>query len=134
MTTALGAVRREVKPMIALAVPVVVAELGWIAMGIVDIGMVGRLGAEAIGAVGVGSMLFLTLAVFGIGFLLGLDTLVELAELHVVTDQQRPPCAELLPRPTKTGSAGLGQGNLRAPVPEGRFDNDAGLPRRPTSS
>ncbi len=79
MTTALGAVRREVKPMMALAVPVVVAELGWIAMGIVDIGMVGRLGAEAIGAVGVGSMLFLTLAVFGIGFLLGLDTLVSQA-------------------------------------------------------
>ena len=79
MTTALGAVRREVKPMIALAVPVVVAELGWIAMGIVDIGMVGRLGAEAIGAVGVGSMLFMTLAVFGIGFLLGLDTLVSQA-------------------------------------------------------
>ena len=79
MTMPLGAVRREVKPMIALAVPVVVAELGWIAMGIVDIGMVGRLGAEAIGAVGVGSMLFLTLAVFGIGFLLGLDTLVSQA-------------------------------------------------------
>lgn len=79
MTTALGAVRREVKPMIALAVPVVVAELGWIAMGIVDIGMVGRLGAEAIGAVGVGSILFMTLAVFGMGFLLGLDTLVSQA-------------------------------------------------------
>ena len=79
MTTALGAVRREVKPMITLVVPVVVAELGWIAMGIVDIGMVGRLGAEAIGAVGVGSMLFLTLAVFGIGLLLGLDTLVSQA-------------------------------------------------------
>ena len=79
MTTALGAVRREVKPMIALAVPVVIAELGWIAMGIVDIGMVGRLGAEAIGAVGVGSILFMTLAVFGMGFLLGLDTLVSQA-------------------------------------------------------
>ena len=79
MMTALGAVRREVKPMITLVVPVVVAELGWIAMGIVDIGMVGRLGAEAIGAVGVGSMLFMTLAVFGIGLLLGLDTLVSQA-------------------------------------------------------
>ena len=79
MTTALGAVRREVKPMITLVVPVVVAELGWIAMGIVDIGMVGRLGAEAIGAVGVGSMLFMTLGVFGIGLLPGLDTLVSQA-------------------------------------------------------
>ena len=77
--TALEAVQREVKPMVTLAMPVVVAELGWIAMGIVDIAMVGRLGAEAIGAVGVGSMLFMALAVFGIGVLLGLDTLVSQA-------------------------------------------------------
>ena len=77
--TALEAVQREIKPMFTLAMPVVVAELGWIAMGIVDIAMVGRLGAEAIGAVGVGSVLFMALAVFGIGVLLGLDTLVSQA-------------------------------------------------------
>ena len=45
--------------MVRLAAPVVVAELGWVAMGIVDIAMVGRLGAAAIGAVGVGSVLFI---------------------------------------------------------------------------
>ena len=65
--------------MVRLAVPVVVAELGWIAMGIVDIAMVGRLGPEAIGAVGVGSILFFAVVVFGIGILLGLDTLVAQA-------------------------------------------------------
>jgi MATE family multidrug resistance protein len=65
--------------MVRLAVPVVIAELGWIAMGIVDIAMVGRLGPEAIGAVGVGSILFFAVAVFGIGVLLGLDTLVSQA-------------------------------------------------------
>ena len=65
--------------MVRLAVPVVVAELGWIAMGIVDIAMVGRLGPEAIGAVGVGSVLFFAVAVFGIGMLLGLDTCVAQA-------------------------------------------------------
>ena len=65
--------------MLRLAVPVVVAELGWIAMGIVDIAMVGRLGPEAIGAVGVGSVLFFAVVVFGIGVLLGLDTLVAQA-------------------------------------------------------
>ena len=65
--------------MVRLAVPVVVAELGWIAMGIVDIAMVGRLGPEAIGAVGVGSVLFFAVVVFGIGVLLGLDTLVAQA-------------------------------------------------------
>ena len=65
--------------MTRLAVPVVVAELGWIAMGLVDIAMVGRLGPEAIGAVGVGSVLFFAVVVFGIGVLLGLDPLVAQA-------------------------------------------------------
>lgn len=65
--------------MLALAAPVVLAELGWMAMGVVDTLMVGPLGPEAIGAVGVGSGLFMALAVFGIGILLGLDTLVSQA-------------------------------------------------------
>ena len=65
--------------MLSLALPVVAAEVGWVTMQIVDIGMVGQLGPEAIGAVGVGSALFLTLAVVGIGFLLGLDPLIAQA-------------------------------------------------------
>jgi len=65
--------------MLSLAVPVVLAEIGWVSMGIVDTIMVGPLGPAAIGAVGVGSTLFIALAVFGIGLLLGLDTLVSQA-------------------------------------------------------
>ncbi len=65
--------------MLALAAPVVIAELGWMAMGVVDTLMVGRLGAEAIGAVSIGSILFYTIGVFGTGLLLGLDTLVPQA-------------------------------------------------------
>lgn len=65
--------------MLALAIPVVTAEIGWIMMGIVDTIMVGPLGPAAIGAVGVGSTLFMTPAVFGIGLLLGLDTFVSQA-------------------------------------------------------
>jgi multidrug resistance protein, MATE family len=65
--------------MIALAAPVVMAELGWVAMGLVDTLMVGRLGADAIGAVGLGSMLFVAIAVFAMGLLLGLDPLVAQA-------------------------------------------------------
>ena len=71
--------RKELRPVVALATPVVVAEVGWVSMQIVDIGMVGRLGPEAIGAVGVGSALFLAFGVFGMGLLLGLDTLVSQA-------------------------------------------------------
>ena len=65
--------------MLALAIPVVTAEIGWIMMGIVDTIMVGPLGPAAIGAVGVGSTLFMTGAVFGIGLLMGLDTFVSQA-------------------------------------------------------
>jgi len=63
--------------MFALAAPVVVAELGWMTMGMVDTLMVGRLGPEAIGAVGLGSALFIAIGIFGMGMLLGLDTLVS---------------------------------------------------------
>ena len=71
--------RRELRPTVSLAAPVVIAEVGWVSMQIVDIAMVGRLGPEAIGAVGVGSALFLAFGVFGMGLLLGLDTLVSQA-------------------------------------------------------
>jgi multidrug resistance protein, MATE family len=63
--------------MLDLAGPVVLAELGWVSMGIVDTIIVGPLGPAAIGAVGIGSILFLALAIFGMGLLLGLDTLVS---------------------------------------------------------
>jgi MATE family multidrug resistance protein len=65
--------------MLALAVPVVAAELGWVAMGAVDTMMVGRVSAEAIGAVSLGTALFLAVAIFGMGLLLGLDMLVSQA-------------------------------------------------------
>jgi MATE family multidrug resistance protein len=48
-------------------------------MGIVDTVMVGPLGPAAIGAVGVGSSLHMAFAIFGMGLLLGLDTLVSQA-------------------------------------------------------
>ena len=63
--------------MLAIAVPVVLAELGWVTMGIVDVLMVGGLGAESIGAVGIGSSIFMGVGVFVMGLLLGLDTLVS---------------------------------------------------------
>ena len=71
--------RREFRAVVALSVPVIVAELGWMFMGVVDTMMVGSLGAVAIGAVSVGGILFDTLAICGIGMLLGLDTLVSQA-------------------------------------------------------
>jgi MATE family multidrug resistance protein len=49
------------------------------AMSIVDTIMVGRLSPAAIGAVGISSAIFYTPSLFGIGLLLGLDTLVAQA-------------------------------------------------------
>ncbi len=67
--------------MLALAWPLVVAEVGWMAMGIIDTIMVGRLpsSAVAIGAVSLGSILFSTCSIFGGCLLLGLDTVVSQA-------------------------------------------------------
>lgn len=65
--------------MFTLALPVVLAEMGWMTMGMVDTLMVGRLGPEAIGAVGLGSSVFMGVAIFAMGLLLGLDTLVSQA-------------------------------------------------------
>jgi MATE family multidrug resistance protein len=65
--------------MVALAVPVVLSELGWIAQGVVDTIMVGRLGPTAIGAVALGNVVCYTPSLFGLGLMLGLDALVAQA-------------------------------------------------------
>jgi multidrug resistance protein, MATE family len=72
-------IAEEARPMLRLAIPLVLAELGWMTMAIVDTMMVGRQAhsAEAIGAVSLGSILFNAAAIFGTGLMLGLDTLVS---------------------------------------------------------
>jgi MATE family multidrug resistance protein len=75
----LSLIRSELSPMLRVAGPVILAELGWMGMGVVDTIMVGPLGPAAIGAVGVGTSLHFALAVFGMGLFLGLDTLVSQA-------------------------------------------------------
>lgn len=67
----------ELRGLLRLAIPVVLAELGWFSMTVVDTIMVGRIGPAAIGAIGIGSSAFYSFAIFGMGLLLGLDTLVS---------------------------------------------------------
>jgi len=71
--------RQEFRPMFSLAVPVVLAEMGWMTMGMADTLMVGRLGPEAIGAVGLGTAIFMGVCIFAMGLFLGMDTLVSQA-------------------------------------------------------
>ena len=63
--------------MVRLALPLVFAEIGWMAMGIEDTMFVGRVSAQAMGAGGLGTMLFYGIAIFASGLLLGLDTVVS---------------------------------------------------------
>ena len=67
--------------MLRIAIPLALAELGWMFMGVVDTIMVGRLpeSAVSIGAASVGNALFYSFAIFGIGLMSGLDTLVSQA-------------------------------------------------------
>ena len=74
----LGVMRADFVLTLRLALPLIVAEVGWMCMGIVDTIMVGRLpdSAVAIGATGLGQSLYHSVAIFGGGLLLGLDTFV----------------------------------------------------------
>ena len=65
--------------MLGLAWPLVLTNLSWIVMGLVDTMMVGRVSAVAIGAVSLGGVVFFTVATFGVALLLGLDSLVPQA-------------------------------------------------------
>ena len=74
-----GALREELRPMLRLALPLVFAELGWMAMGVADTVIAGHAGRRMLGAVALGHGLYYTFAVFGIGVILGLDTLISQA-------------------------------------------------------
>jgi len=71
--------RSELRPTLHLAIPLVLAEIGWISMAIEDTMFVGRLpnSAQSIAAVSISSSLYLVFVFFGEGLLIGLDTLVS---------------------------------------------------------
>jgi len=71
--------KQEIRPTLQLAIPLALAELAWMTMGIIDTIMVGRVSPEAIGGVSIGFTLFHTLSLLGVGLLLGMDTLVAQA-------------------------------------------------------
>ena len=71
--------RNELRPTLRMALPLVLAEIGWMSMVVVDTMMVGRLprSAASIGAVSISSSIFVVFAFFAEGLLAGLDTLVS---------------------------------------------------------
>ncbi len=81
--------RREFYPMLRIALPLALAEVGWMSMGVVDTIMVGHLRDSAVplSAAALAQVFFNTL-VFGIGgVLLGLDTTI--AQAHGANDFPR---------------------------------------------
>src|SRR5581483_2272167 len=73
--------RQEFRPMLRLAAPLALTELGWLSQNFVDTIAVGHLrdSAIAIGAVSVGTILFYCIAIFGSNLFLGLDTMISQA-------------------------------------------------------
>jgi len=69
--------KHEAPSMLRLAIPVAMSQLGQMFMAIVDTYMVGKLGPQQIGAVGIANAYFFAVAISGIGVLLGLDYLVS---------------------------------------------------------
>jgi MATE family multidrug resistance protein len=75
-----GAVLRgELRAMARLAAPVVVVQVGLMAMGVVDTIMVGRVSAVALAAAALGNLYFMNVTFFGQGTLMALDPLVAQA-------------------------------------------------------
>jgi MATE family multidrug resistance protein len=71
--------RSELRAMSRLALPIVLAQVGIMSMGVVDTVMVGRVSAEALAAVALGNLYFVTLSIPSAGLLMVLDPLVSQA-------------------------------------------------------
>src|SRR5262245_14787906 len=87
MTTNLAgpALIREAKAVLKLAVPLAMAQVGMMALGVEDAVMVGRVSGDALAAVALGNVYTLAFMVLGQGILLSLDPLV--AQAHGKSDR-----------------------------------------------
>ena len=70
---------RELGRLIRFALPIAVVQVGLMAMGAVDTVMVGRVSPADLAAVAIGNLYFFGIAVFGMGVLFALDTVVSQA-------------------------------------------------------
>ena len=80
-------IRREIGELFRLAVPVAAAQAGMQLMGLVDVAVLGRLGARELAASGVGNAVFFAFSVVGMGIVLGVDPLI--AQAAGAGDHQR---------------------------------------------
>ncbi len=64
---------QRIRELASLALPIVIVQVGLMAMGVADTIMVGHLSAEALGAVALGNIYYFGASIFGMGTLLALD-------------------------------------------------------------
>jgi multidrug resistance protein, MATE family len=69
----------ELRATLVLAVPVVLVQLGFMTMGVVDTLMVGRVSARVLAAVALGNLYFFNVTIFATGSLMALDPIVAQA-------------------------------------------------------
>jgi MATE family multidrug resistance protein len=69
----------DVRVLLGLGLPVIVVQVGMMAMGVVDTIMVGHLNPQALAAVALGNLYFFGVAIFGMGVLMALDPVVAQA-------------------------------------------------------
>ena len=72
-------VRREIGKLFRLAAPLAAAQAGTQLMGLVDIAVLGRVGARELGGAGLGNAVFFAVSVFGMGVVFGVDPLISQA-------------------------------------------------------
>ncbi|HEX7152649.1 MAG TPA: MATE family efflux transporter [Thermoanaerobaculia bacterium] len=71
--------RTELRSLLSLAVPLAAAQAGTQLMSLVDIAVLGRLGATELAAAGLGNAIFFAFSVFGMGLAFGVDPLISQA-------------------------------------------------------
>src|ERR1051326_4519703 len=71
--------RAELRAMVRLALPMVLAQLATMAMGVEDTVMVGRVSASALASVALGNVYMFAASCFGMGTLMALDPVVAQA-------------------------------------------------------
>jgi MATE family multidrug resistance protein len=76
---ALSLFRDELVALLRLALPLIGVSAGFQLMGMVDTAVVGRLSQVALGAVGLANGVYFTLAVLGLGLMMGMDPLIAQA-------------------------------------------------------
>jgi len=74
-----GEYSTELKRLFRLAAPLAAAQAGAQLMGIVDVAVLGRLGARELAASGLGNAIFFAVSILGMGMVMGVDPLIAQA-------------------------------------------------------